>query len=408
MGDRKSGTMKIAFFVTEFPALSETFIINQIIGLKVKGHLVQIYSKTRPSSKMIHQTVINNGLLNCTFYSDDIPNSRFKKLAKLLRLSAFNVFNKNILTLIKAVFRNNSRLSVYDFIPFLDKPEYDIVHAHFGINGNYVTQLRRLGLFKKAKFITTFHGYDLNEVFAKDNFYADLFEDCTSFTVNSLHSKKKLVKLGCEQRKIIVLPAGLNSSLFKKASFSDTKLNEMRMLFVGRLIRLKGPHLFVKICKKLAERKQIKFTATIVGEGAMNGEVINLIEECDLKNVISSKGALTQEEVLHIMDHSDIFVLPGINVDGLAEAQGLVIQEAQAMQLPVIISDAGGMREGIIDGVTGFVVPENDINGFVEKIELLANDPDLRKKMGEEGRKFVIQNYDINKLNERLVQIYLN
>jgi colanic acid/amylovoran biosynthesis glycosyltransferase len=78
------------------------------------------------------------------------------------------------------------------------------------------------------------------------------------------------------------------------------------------------------------------------------------------------------------------------------------------MQLPVIISDAGGMKEGVIDGVTGFVVPENDINGFVEKIELLANDPDLRKRMGEAGRNFVVENYDINKLNEKLMQIYLN
>ncbi len=162
--------MKIAFFVTEFPALSETFIINQIIGLQSKGHIIHVFSEVRPFSKIVHQAVTDAGLLNCTYYLDEVPNARIPKMIKLSQKIFLNIFNKNIRVFFKAVLKNNSKLSVYDLIPFLGKPQYDVVHAHFGINGNYVTQLRKLGLFKKAKFITTFHGYDLNELYAKNNF----------------------------------------------------------------------------------------------------------------------------------------------------------------------------------------------------------------------------------------------
>jgi colanic acid/amylovoran biosynthesis glycosyltransferase len=402
-----SKLLNVIFFVTEFPAISETFIINQIIGLQQEGYLVHVFSEAKPSSKIVHRTVIDAGLLNHTFYLDKVSNSRVQKIIKLLQKLFLNLFNKNIPPLIKAVLKNNSHLSVYDFIPFLDKPQYDIVHAHFGINGNYVTELRKLGLFKNAKFITTFHGYDLNEVFSRSNFYTSLFEDCNLFTVNSFYSKKRLLQLKCNEKKIRLLPVGVDTTIFRKQSINTSIRDEMRLLFVGRLIKLKGPDLFIEMCKKLVERKKIQFNATIIGTGPMVADIFNIINQYDLKNV-TMEGALTQEDVLRLMDQSDIFILPGLTIDGLAEAQGLVIQEAQAMQLPVIVSDAGGMREGMIDGITGFVVPEGDINGFVEKIELLAKDSALRIRMGEAGRKFVAENFDIHILNERLMQIYLN
>ena len=84
---------------------------------------------------------------------------------------------------------------------------------------------------------------------------------------------------------------------------------------------------------------------------------------------------------------SDLFVFPGIHdKHGRAETQGLVLQEAQAMELPVIVSDVGGMKYGMINDITGFVVEEKNIAGFVDKIELLIADKELRKEMGKQGR----------------------
>ena len=70
---------------------------------------------------------------------------------------------------------------------------------------------------------------------------------------------------------------------------------------------------------------------------------------------------------------SDIFLLPGITEvsTGRAETQGIVILEAQSMELPVLVSDAGGMKYGVNNNHTGYVIAESCINSFVEKILLL-------------------------------------
>ena len=102
------------------------------------------------------------------------------------------------------------------------------------------------------------------------------------------------------------------------------------------------------------------------------------------------------------------FLFPGIHEKGTgrAETQGLVIQEAQAMELPVVVSDAGGMKYGLLDGVSGFVVQEGDIEGFAEKIELLINNGQLRVTMAKAGRNFVVQTFDTRILGDKLMQIY--
>jgi colanic acid/amylovoran biosynthesis glycosyltransferase len=83
-----------------------------------------------------------------------------------------------------------------------------------------------------------------------------------------------------------------------------------------------------------------------------------------------------------------------------------VLQEAQAMELPVVVSDVGGMKYGLIDGKTGFVVKEGDVEGFVKNVERLIKHPELKIAMGLSGRQFVIQNYDNHTLLDSLIAIY--
>jgi len=400
--------MKIAFFVTEFPALSETFIINQIIGLKNTGHTVHIYSQVPPSTKMIHQSVLDSNLFDSTSYLNVIPFSRAKKIRKLLRLLLLNVNNRNNLLIFKNIFKKESNLSVYNLIPFLDhKTDYDVVHAHFGVNGNFVLGLRKLGMFKRAKFTTSFHGYDLNEAFSNRDIYNSLFEMCKSFTVNSQYSQGLLEKIGAPKNNICLIQVGVDLNKFNKINNIENVDKPIKLLFVGRLVKFKAPDRFVQICN-LLKSKGLIFSATIVGDGIMLDEIIKMVRDYNLETEITIAEAKTQEEIVDIMDNHDIFVYPGITYNNRAENQGLVIQEAQAMKLPVIISDAGGMQEGIQNNITGFVVKEDNLIGFVEKILLLENNRGLIRKMGEEGRKFVIKNYDIEKLNDKLIKIYLN
>ena len=179
-------------------------------------------------------------------------------------------------------------------------------------------------------------------------------------------------------------------------------------MFCGRLIKLKGADLAVNILNELINRGNKNIFLEIIGEGELRGEIKKSIKIKGLESFIHLKGKQTQEEIINSFESADLFLLPGIKdpIDGRCEAQGLVIQEAQAMELPVIVSDVGGMKYGLIPNKTGYVVKENDINGFADSIESLINDPQKAENMGKEGRKFVKDNYDSSILVDKLLAIY--
>lgn len=391
---------KIAFFVDSFPSISETFIVNQIIGLLDAGHQVCIYAQTKATTNIVHPVINEYKLLDKTIFLEDFPKDRLKKVGILLK-----GFLNQPLFVGKWIFlflnnKKNWTLSVYSLLPFLKCPQYDVVHAHFGNVGNYLAQLRNAGMFKNAKFVATFHGYDM---MVKPIVYTKLFNSDVTITVNSEYSKNQIIKLGCPISKIDILPVGLDTTYFQRKNFQHQIFT---LLFVGRLISLKGPNLFINICKELADRYKMNFKAVMIGEGELKQQLELQIESLKLTSIIELAGAKTQNQIRQYMHRANLFVLPGITDNGRAEAQGLVIQEAQSMQLPVLVSDAGGMQEGMQDGITGFVIKEGDIKGFADKIIFLVQDQQLRRRMGEKGSIYVESFFDTRLLTEKLIKLY--
>ena len=104
---------------------------------------------------------------------------------------------------------------------------------------------------------------------------------------------------------------------------------------------------------------------------------------------------------------SDLFVLPSIRAaDGSEEAQGLVLQEAQAMGLPVVTTNIGGIPEGIDDGGSGYLVPPDHAAALADRLTEFAADPERRRRFGVRGRELVEERFDIERLNDQLVDCY--
>jgi colanic acid/amylovoran biosynthesis glycosyltransferase len=404
----KNKKLNIAFFVQSFPAISEIWIINQITELMKSGHHIDIFAQFKSGDNKIHQKVLDYQLLDKTVYIDSLSKKRwpklklfFGKLIKNPRIDNVMLFFHYFIYLLLSKKKN---ISFYSTIHFIDKPQYDIVHAHYGFNGNYVLLLKDIGLFRKSKLITSFHGFDFN---VKPGFYKSLFEKGDMFSVNSAYSRNMLINLGCPNKSIYQLPVGLEISFFEREKHSkSSSKNCFTIIFIGRFVECKSPLTFVEICKELVDSK-IEFKAKMIGDGELFNSVQSAIKEYNLKDVVELMGKQTQEELLIQLYDADLFVLTGIkDSTGIAETQGLVIQEAQSMELPVIVSDAGGMKEGMIDNETGFVIKDNMVDSYVEKIIHLKNNESTRIEMGKKGRAFVSQNYNISMLNEKLIQLY--
>jgi colanic acid/amylovoran biosynthesis glycosyltransferase len=409
---------KIAFVVDQFPVVSETFILNQITDMIDRGHEVKIYSFKNEKFNFVHQAVNQYKLLEKTTYFRYPPHSGVKKAGWLLLFMASNfnaLIHESGFTFahpgsIQMAIRN---LSLSQSIAaFLRTNAFDIVHAHFGQCGAKIANLMATGELGGFKFFTTFHGYDLNPFFAEryKKKYKNLFDYADGVTVNSPYLREILLRVCPRPKNLILLQVGLRTDQYKKQPVeSSTKASGFTILFCGRLVAFKAPDLAIRIMDLLVNRRGLQhITLRVVGDGKLRDEVERLIHEFDLKDHVLLLGALSQEQVIQEMNNAHLFLLPGIHEreTGRAETQGLVIQEAQAMELPVVVSDAGGMKYGLLDGVSGFVVKEGDIEGFADKIELLINNEQLRASMAKAGRDFVVGTFDTKILGDKLSKLY--
>jgi colanic acid/amylovoran biosynthesis glycosyltransferase len=205
---------------------------------------------------------------------------------------------------------------------------------------------------------------------------------------------------------VYILPEALKVNSFTRAKQPQTAA--FKVLFVGRLVPFKAPELAVEIIRNIVSRGVSDIVLTIVGDGPLMEKVKSIVDSCKLGNNIILLGSQNQERIIAEMSNSDVFLLPGITEKetGRAEAQGLVVQEAQAMELPVVVSDAGGMKYGLLEGKTGFIAREGDVEQFVEYLLLLRNNESLRNNMGKLGRNFVKDNFDSKIIGDQLVEIY--
>lgn len=403
--------MKIAFIVSGFPTLSETFILNQITGLLDLGHDVDIFAEFNPKEEKVHAEIETYHLMDRVHYFN-MPPARLKRVLKAVYLVIGN-FHKAPVAILRSfnIFKYGKQaLSLrlfYFILLFVGKGNtYDIVHCHFGPNGNLGMYLKDAGFTKRA--VASFHGYDVNSYpkIAGKNIYDNLFKNGDLFTANTNFTKHQLLKLGCNEGKIRILPVGLKIEKFK---FSERKFQPgetIRILTVGRLVEKKGHEYAIKALAKVAAKHQ-NILYEIAGDGPLRNRLESLISELGIKEYVKFLGVIAQNEVIQLYEQAHIFVLPSITAsNGDREGQALVLQEAQGVGLPVVSTYHNGIPEGVLDGKSGFLVPEKDVDALVEKIEYLIQYPEQWAKMGRFGRKFVEENYDSEKLNQQLVEIY--
>ena len=410
--------MNIAVVVSAFPTVSETFIVNQVTALIDEGHLVTVYAKKKGNLETIHDSILNYNLLEKTYNDKKKPYNKIKRVLLFLKLIGLYLSGINwkllydSLNFLKYGKKALTLTLFYELQFFILHNKFDVVHVHFGVYAIPFTDLKARGFLKQSKLVVSFHGFDINpsKINYYKTYYKTLFKHTDEITVNTQYTKDLLLAVNPELTNISVLPVGLDTSLFHKKEFPHLKNEKFKIVYCGRLVPFKGALLLPQILNELEVRGVKSITLKIIGNGALKESLKNEIKKFNLQDKVTALGAITQKEIKTIFKESDAFILPGIydHLDGgRAENQGLVIQEAQAMELPVIVSDVGGMKYGLIPNETGFVVKENDINGFADAIQKLIERPILAKQMGKKGRDFVVENYESKVLVKQLLAIYL-
>jgi len=398
--------MRIAFIVEVFPKLSETFILNQITGLIEEGHEVEIFPSRHFLENKTHPKVIKYGLMQRTFPPPHLPRNQW-----IARLKCIGYILKNTgkIEIISKILSLKVPVSYkidlfFRLLPFLERDPFDIIHCHFGTMGNIAVNAKNLGVFK-GKMILSFYGYDATRYRLDVGYYKNIIPHFEVFITISNYLKEKIIKLGFPQEKITTIPIGVNLDDFVYQK-NSRKQSGIKLLTVARLVEKKGVYYGIMAFSKI-QSVNSGLEYHIIGDGPLFKPLQELIDKLKLQNKVFLHGPLDQEEVKEYYKSVDIFVFPSITAsDGNTEGQGLVLQEAQAMEIPIIATFHNGIPEGVVDGETAFLVPEKDILALSERMNTLIQDRDLRVKMGQKGRDLVMNSFDNRKLVRRITELY--
>jgi len=407
--------MKIAFFLGEFPAISQTFILDQVIGLIERGHEVDIFANEARDTDTLHPEIEKYDLLKRTYYWPKIPRNYFLRLLKGLKLTALHTFKNpslvlNSLNIFKFGKNATSLRLLYLCIPFLSRPNsYDIIQCHFGWSGLQGMYVRDIGAIS-GKLVTTFHGFDITKSICDfgEGTYSLLFSKGDLFCPISNYWKQRLIKLGCSEHKIHVHRMGVNLEKFS-TSVSQTKLKEKLLLVsIARLVEKKGLEYSIRAVAKVLENLgDVSIEYNIIGDGELKSQLQQLILNLNASDSIFLRGQKRSDEVVHILNHSHVLIAPSVtSEDGDMEGIPVVLMEAMAMGLPVVSTYHSGIPELVNDGVSGFLVPERDVDALADKISYFIKQPEKLEKIGKEGRLKVEREYSLEQLNNQLEKIY--
>jgi colanic acid/amylovoran biosynthesis glycosyltransferase len=286
---------------------------------------------------------------------------------------------------------------------------YDILHGHFGPNGLLAVALRQIGaVAPETKIVTTFYGYDVHRYPLNhgQDVYRTLFDQANRILTLSQVMKRDLAALGCVDSKLTVHHIGTDTRRFAFTPRLPPSDGVVRLVSVARLVEKKGLEIAVKAVAK-ASATGLPLRYDIVGDGDGRDRLVSLIRELQVEGIVSLLGWKTQEEVVRILDRAHVLLAPSITAaSGDQEGTPVALMEAMAMGLPVVSTYHSGIPEMIRDGVCGYLVPEGDADRLAERIVCLAREPQRWAEMGGAGREIAEAEFDVRKLNDRLVELY--
>ena len=405
---------KLIFKIGQFPHLSETFILAQIItaikcGYEVKLLIGQLLDfETSKQLDLITKYGIDKKIIIEDY---KIPKNKVIRLIKWFALLAINF--RNIKTIIQ-FHKGNIKFSLtwlYQWVFYNQFNDVSIFHVQYGTNSSTLALLKKIGF--KPSVIVTFHGHDaffpINGFIPNNGYYDNLFKYGNLVTANTAYLADKIIELGCPKELLSIVPVGVDTDFFYPIKKGLGKNEKSKLITVGRLSVVKG-HIYAFVVVKKLKEAGYDVVLTVVGEGSERLNLENYIKDNKLNDSIVLVGAKSQEEIRELLRDNDIFLFPSVplHYGKSTETQGLATLEAQACGMPVIVFDSGGVKYTLENGISGFVCNEFDVDAVVDNIIKFIEKPNLLSKMGTNAINFVNENFSQKIIDQKWEIIYNN
>ena len=318
-----------------------------------------------------------------TFLNETYGNFYLNKKIKNRLLNYFRIIQISIFTTHKIIKKEN-----IDIVCFQDP-----VSSFFSI---LFLKVRRA----EVKIVVETHGDFIETLSLEKNLvlprlYKKLFYIMAKYSIGksniirAVSSSTEQQVLDIDSSKSVVrFPAWIDFKDFQNIEPKPPSKDKFNILFIGSVTDRKKPHMIIEAIQRINDKS---YNLSIVGPAPNEKyfkELKDLIDKSDLQNQVSLIGPVDRESVKDYYSTSNLMILPSIS-EGLAR----VIFESQVAMCPVLVTDAPGMSDIVIDGQTGYVFESNNLDSLSLKIEYIKNNYDEASLVAKNAKGFILSNY---------------
>lgn len=400
--------VKVAYIMSRFPKLSETFVLNEIVACAAHGIPVEVYPLLRQRQQVAHpeadewvrrahfEPFLSPAIVRANLRTvREQPRAYFRLVGEVLRetwrspnffVGALGIFPK-----------------VVRFARQMRDQGVTHIHAHFATHPALAAFIvhRLTGI----PFSFTAHGSDLHV----DRRMLDTKLSAAAFAVTVSEFNRDLIARECGEQarsKVRVIHCGVDPGVFKPRHADAPDATSFRIVCVASFEEVKGHRYLIEACRVLQARG-VRFECHLVGDGPLRRDVERRVAAAGVEDRVCFHGGQPRPTVARLLAQSDAAVLASHPTrGGKREGIPVALMEAMASGLPVVATAISGIPELVQPGLTGFLVPSGDPGALADALQRLAGDPDLRARMGRAGRARVVQAFNLRTNRSALLRLF--
>lgn len=403
-----SAPLKVAYVMSRFPKITETFILYEILAVMEQGVQVELFPLMREKTQVMHPEAVP--LVATAHFTKHISLGVISSNVRAL-FSKPKVYVRTLTTALHATW--GSRRYFVGVLSFFAKS----VHMGRVMQANKVTHIHaHFASFPAAtayiihhmtglSYSFTAHGSDLHR---DQHFLCEKVQDAKFVIAISEYNRSAiLVHCGAEHSdKVHVVHCGVDTNAFKPLDAPRSDQQPLRIVCTGTLHEVKGQTYLIEACAEL-KRRGVNFECHLVGDGPDKDALQAQVETLGLTDRFTFHGNVPRSAVIAALVQADVVVQPSVpSSDGRREGIPVALMEAMACGAPVVASDLSGIPELVENHVSGILLPPRDTAKLADTLELLGRDRALRANLGRAGRQRILDQFDLVKNAETLSMLF--
>jgi glycosyltransferase involved in cell wall biosynthesis len=399
---------RLAYLLSRYPAVSHTFFLKEVLGLRERGLQVFTASINPPDRPKEILPAIEAKEVDTTFY---VKAGGAVKL--LFQVAGVALLNPSVLLRGLAA---SCKLSPWDLKArayslfylaeallvgsWMRRNALDHLHVHFGGPVASVGMLTSQAW--RIPWSVTLHGPD--EFFDQEAFYLRKKIESVSVVIcisDFSRSQAICIAPSTAEERLEVMRLGVDcSTLRPRIEEEEDKRGALKLVCTGRLVPVKGHRILLQAIAPLIA-SGLDITCTLIGDGAERKSLENLSRQLGIQDRTHFLGALAHHQALDEVAKADVFILASF-----AEGLPVALMEAMAFGVPCISTTIAAIPELIHSGENGLLVPPSNVETLQAAVRQLAEDPELRTRLGRNARATVEASYNLATNLDKLADMW--